>query len=115
MANATAFPDRDTIADKMANLGEGEQAYLRLVMENVKQDENLFAGLELYLNRAAAGRFLHTLKLEKAGEWLGNAAPPRLQIRLMEIAKSSHHPAYQAFRAGVVRSGGLERAYPPAR
>ena len=89
--------------------------YLRLLLDNPKQDENLFAGIELYLNRASAGRFLHTIKLEKTGEWLGNAAPARLQIRLMEIAKSSHHPAFQAFRTGVVRSGGLERAYPKAR
>ena len=36
------------------------------------------------------------------------------QIRLMEAAKSSQHPAYAAFRSGLSRSGGLERAYPPA-
>jgi hypothetical protein len=32
----------------------------------------------------------------------------------MEAAKSSQHPAYQAFRSGLSRSGGLERAYPVA-
>ena len=111
----SGLPDREAVADKLAALGEAEMGYLRLLLDNPKQDENLFAGIELYLNRASAGRFLHTIKLEKTGEWLGNAAPARLQIRLMEIAKSSHHPAFQAFRTGVVRSGGLERAYPKAR
>ncbi len=115
MPSAAAFPDRETIADKLATLGEAEQSYIRLVFENVKQDENMTEGIELYLERATRSRILHTIKLEKAGEWLGHNAPARLQIRLLEIAKSSHHPAFAAFRTGLVRSGGLERAYPPAR
>jgi hypothetical protein len=35
-------------------------------------------------------------------------------VRLMETAKSAQHPAYLAFRDGLTRSGGLERAFPPA-
>jgi hypothetical protein len=31
----------------------------------------------------------------------------------MEAARSSQHPAYQAFRTGLDRSGGLEKLYPP--
>lgn len=115
MASNAGLPDREAIADKLTGLDDADTTFLRSILDNPKQDENLFGGIELYLHRAAAGRFLHTLKLEKTGEWLGNSAPARLQIRLMEVAKSSHHPAYQAFRAGVVRSGGLIRAYPPAR
>lgn len=114
MASA-AFPDRETVADKIDGLGETDKSFLLLLMENVKQDENLFTGIEYFLNRASTGRFLHTLKLEKAGEWLGNNAPARLQIRLTEIARSSQHPAFAAFRTGVTRSGGLERAYPKAK
>lgn len=115
MPNAAPFPDRDTIAEKLGLLGEQEQSYLLLVMENAKQDENLTAGIEFYLEAATRSRFLHTIKLEKAGEWLGLHAPARLQIRLHEIAKSSHHPAFSAFRTGLSRSGGLQRAYPEAR
>nr|WP_316654639.1 hypothetical protein [uncultured Gellertiella sp.] len=111
-SNASAFPDRDTVAEKLAALSPADRSWLQLLMETVKQDENLFQGIEFYLNRAAGARFLHTLKLEACGEWLGNTAPARLQIRLSEIARSSHHPAWQAFRTGVTRSGGLERAYP---
>jgi hypothetical protein len=113
-ADLAAFPDRETVADKLGTLGETEQAYLRLLMENPKQDENLLGGLDLHLNRAAAARFLNSLKLEKLGEWLGEAAPARLQMRLTEAARSSQHAAYAAFRAGLTRSGGLERAYPKA-
>lgn len=113
-ADLAAFPDRDTVADKLAALGDGEQAYLRLLMENPKQDENLLEGLTLHLDRASAARFLNSLKLEKLGEWLGQTAPTRLQIRLMEISRSSQHAAYAAFRTGLTRSGGLERAYPKA-
>lgn len=115
IASNAGLPDREAIADKLAALDDAAMEFLRTFLGNSKQDEALFGGIELYLHRAAAGRFLHTLKLEKTGEWLGNNAPARLQIRLMEIAKSSHHPAYQAFRSGVVRSGGLQRAYPAAR
>ena len=113
-ADLAAFPDRETVADKLGALGETEQAYLRLLMETPQQDENLLEGLDLCLNRAAEARFLNTLKLEKLGEWLGNTAPARLQIRLMESARSSQHAAFAAFRTGLTRSGGLERAYPKA-
>lgn len=113
-ADLAAFPDRDTVADKFAVLGEGEKAYLRLLMENAQQDENLLEGLDVYLNRAAAASFLNSLKLEKLGEWLGETAPTRLQMRLMETARSSQHAAYTAFRTGLTRSGGLEKAYPKA-
>ncbi|ANH04435.1 hypothetical protein [Shinella sp. HZN7] len=113
-ADLAAFPDRETVADKLAVLGEADQAYLRLLMENPKQDENLLEGLDLYLDRAAAARFLNSLKLERLGEWLGETAPARLQMRLTEAARSSQHAAHAAFRAGLTRSGGLERAYPKA-
>ena len=113
-ADLAAFPDRESVADKLAALGDGEQAYLRLLMENPQQDENLLGGLDVHLSRAAAARFLNSLKLEKLGEWLGEAAPARLQIRLMETARSSQHAAHAAFRTGLTRSGGLERAYPKA-
>lgn len=113
-ADLAAFPDRETVADKLGTLGEADRAYLALLMENPQQDENVLEGLDLYLNRAAAARFLNSLKLEKLGEWLGEAAPARLQIRLMEAARSSQHAAYGAFRTGLTRSGGLDRAYPKA-
>ena len=113
-ADLAAFPDRDAVARRLATLGEADQAYIRLLMENPQQDENLLEGLALHLDRAAAARFLNSLKLEKLGEWLGQTAPARLQIRLSEIARSSQHAAYAAFRTGVTRSGGLERAYPKA-
>jgi hypothetical protein len=113
-ADLAAFPDRQTVADKLNTLEEGDRAYLRLLMENPKQDENLLEGLDLHLNRAASARFLNTLKLEKLGEWLGETAPARLQIRLVEAGRSSQHAAYAAFRTGLTRSGGLERAYPKA-
>lgn len=113
-AELAAFPDRETVADKLGALGEADQAYIGLLMENPQQDENLLEGLSLFLNRAAEARLLNTLKLEKLGEWIGNAAPVRLQMRLMETARSSQHAAFAAFRAGLTRSGGLERAYPKA-
>lgn len=111
MGQAT-FPDRASVADKLAALSGEDKAAILLVMENARQDENMFSGLEMYLERASRSRFLHTIKLEAAGEWLGTHAPARLQIRLDEISRSSQHPAFQAFRAGLRRSGGLERAYP---
>jgi hypothetical protein len=113
-AALAAFPDRDTVADKLAAFGESEEAFLRLLMENPQQDENLLDGLTLYLNRAAEARFLNSLKLGKAGEWLGDNAPARLQIRLSEVARSSQHAAFAAFRDGLTRSGGPARAYPKA-
>ena len=108
------FPDRDTIASKLASLDEQEKSYVALLMENVAQDENVIDGLHRHLNNAASAPFLNTLKLENLGKWIGETAPARLQIRLMEAAKSSQHPAYMAFRIGLSRFGGLEKAYPPA-
>lgn len=108
------FPDRDSVAVKLAALGESEQSYLALLMENAAQDESLIEGLYRHLDLASEAKLLNSLKLEKLGEWLGSNAPARLQIRLMEAAKSSQHAAYQAFRAGLIHSGGLEKAYPNA-
>lgn len=111
-AQPLPFPDRETVADKLGTLADAEQAFLKLLFENPAQDESLLEGLHLYIDRAAAAPFLNSLKLERCGEWLGNTAPARLQIRLSEAAKSGQHPAYRAFRTGLERSGGLERAYP---
>ncbi|MBW9117253.1 hypothetical protein JNB88_26905 [Rhizobium cauense] len=108
------FPDRDMIASKLSSLGEQEKSYITLLMENAAQDENVIDGLHRHLDNASNAPFLNALKLENLGKWIGEAAPSRLQIRLMEAAKSSQHPAYGAFRAGLSRSGGLEKAYPPA-
>lgn len=112
--NAAPFPDRDSVADKFDAFAEADQAYIKLLMENPVQDDNLVDGLTLWLNRSAEARFLNALKLDKAGEWMGTNAPARLQIRLMELARSSQHAAYLAFREGLTRSKGLERAYPKA-
>ncbi|MBB2768773.1 UNVERIFIED_ORG: hypothetical protein GGD60_005692 [Rhizobium esperanzae] len=106
------FPDRDTVAEKLAALSEADKSYLALLMENAAQDDNLLDGLRRHLDLAAESRLLNSLKLENLGLWLGAQAPDRLQIRLMETARSSQHPAYQAFRIGLGRSGGLEKAYP---
>ncbi|WP_018240064.1 hypothetical protein [Ensifer sp. BR816] len=114
MSMLAAFPDRDTTAAKLSSFGEAEQAFIKLLMENPEQDENLIEGLHRHLDLAAEARFLNSLKLEKLGEWLGNEAPARLQMRLMEAARSSQHPAYQAFKNGLSKSGGLERAFTKA-
>ena len=111
-ADAAAFPNREAVADKLAALAEADQAYLRLLMETPQQDENLLEGLALWLNQAAEARFLNTLKIGKTGEWIGAHAPARLQIRLSETARSSQHPAYRAFREGLEKSGGLDKAFP---
>jgi hypothetical protein len=111
---AAPFPDRDTVAAKLENLGESDQSFLTLLMENAVQDDNLLEGLMLWLNKAATAKFLNSLKLSRAGEWLGNNAPARLQVRLMETARSSQHAAFLSFRDGLARSGGLERAFPKA-
>lgn len=108
----TTLPDRDTVAGKLATLADADRSWLELLMQNPMQDEHLLEGLNRHLDVASGGRFLNSLKLEKLGEWLGNTAPSRLQIRLMEVARSGQHAAHQAFRAGLVRSGGLQRAYP---
>ena len=108
----STVPDRDALAGKLAALAEPDRSYLELLMQNPVQDEHLLQGLHRHLDMSSAGRFLNSLKLEKLGEWLGHSAPARLQIRLMEVARSGQHAAYQAFRNGLTRSGGLQRAYP---
>jgi hypothetical protein len=112
MSASTQYPGRETVAEKLSAFLEADQAFLKLLMENPAQDEALLEGLFFYLDQASQARFLNSLKLGKAGEWLGNHAPARLQIRLMEAARSSQHAAFEAFRQGLVKSGGLERAFP---
>lgn len=113
MSAATSpFPDRETVAAKFSAFGDQDQAFLQLLMENAAQDQSLLDGLYLFLDQASGARFLNSLKLEKIGFWIGDSAPARLQIRLMEAAKSSQHAAYAAFREGLSKSGGLERAFP---
>ncbi|TQN60401.1 hypothetical protein FLX27_16605 [Agrobacterium tumefaciens] len=114
MQQASSFPDRETVASKLASLASEDKAWVLLLMENALQDENLLAGLSLYLDKQANAPFLNSLRLEAAGEWLGRNAPTRLQIRLMEAAKASQHPTYLSFRQGLTASGGLEKAYPKA-
>ncbi|WP_333629923.1 hypothetical protein [Agrobacterium cavarae] len=109
---SSAFPDRDTVASKISTLSADDQAWLRLLLENPQQDEALLEGLLIFLDRESQSRFLNALKLEKCGRWFGDNAPARLQIRLHEVAKSSQHPAYNAFKSGLAKSGGLEKAYP---
>ncbi len=110
----TSSLDTATVADTLRGLAETDKALLQVVFDNPEQDNVLFDGLALYLDRESGAPFLNTLRIERCGEWLGNSAPGRLQIRLMEAARSSQHPAYLALRTGLVRSGGLERAYPKA-
>jgi len=114
-AGPASFPDRDTVAEKLGAFAEADQSFLRLLMENPEQDERLMDGLYRHLDIASEAKFLNSLKLEAFGKWVGDAAPPRLQIRLMEASKSSQHPAYAAFRKGLTASGGLEKAYPQAK
>jgi hypothetical protein len=114
MANISPIGSRETVAESLAALLPENQSWLTLLMENPSSDDLLLDGLHLYLDQASEAKFLNSLKLQKCGEWVGNAAPARLQIRLAEAAKSSQHPAYAAFRDGLTRSGGLERAYPKA-
>ena len=108
------FPDRDAVAARLTAFTDADQSFLRLLMENAAQDDNLLEGLRLWLDQASDARILNSLKLDRAGEWIGATAPARLQIRLSEIARSSQHPAYRAFRDGVDKAGGLERAFPRA-
>lgn len=112
MANISPIGSRETVAESLSSFSAENQSWLTLLMDNPTSDELLLDGLHLYLDQASEAKFLNSLKLQKCGEWIGNAAPARLQIRLMEAAKSSQHPAYSAFRDGLTRSGGLERAYP---
>jgi hypothetical protein len=108
------FPDREAVAARLTGFTESDQSFVRLLMDNAAQDENLIEGLRLWLDQAADARILNSLKLARIGEWIGASAPSRLQIRLSEIAKSSQHPAYRAFRDGIEKSGGLEKAFPKA-
>jgi hypothetical protein len=114
LMTSAPFPDPETIATKLSSLGDQDQAYVKLLLENPKQDDSLIDGLHRHLHNASRAPFLNSLKLENLGKWIGDAAPPRLQIRLMEASKSSQHPAYIAFRKGLTASGGLDKAYPPA-
>jgi len=114
MSSVSPIGSRETVAEGLASLSDDKKSWLKLLMDNAQQDDLTLAGLHLYLDQASEARFLNTLKLQKCGEWIGDAAPDRLQIRLAEAAKSSQHPAYEAFRQGLTRSGGLERAYPKA-
>ncbi|WP_376742050.1 hypothetical protein [Pseudorhizobium tarimense] len=102
------------VADSLSGMSDENRSWLKLLMDNPASDDTLLDGLHLYLDRQAEARLLNTLKLQKCGEWLGNEAPARLQMRLMEAAKASQHAAHAAFREGLVASGGLERAYPKA-
>lgn len=111
-ANPALFPGRETIASKLSSLDEDNQALIREVFEKPEQDDLFLEGLQLYLDQQANARFLNSLKLNQVGEWIGKEVPDRLQIRVMEAAKSSQHAAYQAFQEGLTRSGGLERAFP---
>ncbi len=113
-ANALSFPDRDTVAAKIASMSAEDQSWLKLLLENALQEENLLEGLHIFLDQQSQARFLNSLKLEKCGEWFGENAPARMQIRLHEVSKSSQHAAYTAFRAGLSKSRGLEKAYPKA-
>jgi hypothetical protein len=108
-------PDRDTISTRFTALGDEDKAYVQLLLENPAQDDNVIEALRRHLDRAASASFLNSLKLENFGRWIGDVAPPRLQIRLMEAAKSSQHPAYAAFRAGLDMSKGLLKAFPPTQ
>ncbi|PST21950.1 hypothetical protein C7U60_11835 [Mesorhizobium plurifarium] len=108
--NAPA-PARDTTA-RLAAFGDADQAFVKLLMENPGQDEHLIEELRRHLDLAVEAPFLNTLRLEKLGRWFGGEAPARLQMRLMETARCSQHPAYQAFKGGLTKSGGLERAFP---
>ena len=107
-----AFADRDAIAAKLSALSEADKEFLTAAMGNPQADDSMLGGVELYLDQQSKARFLNSLKLEKAGQWLGDATPDRLQIRLHEIGKQSQHPAFVAFRKGLAQSGGFERASP---
>ncbi|MCB1448255.1 MAG: hypothetical protein KDJ87_21365 [Rhizobiaceae bacterium] len=108
------FPDREAVADRLTAFTEADRSFLLLLMENAAQDENLLDGLLLWLDQASGARILNSLKLGRTGEWIGASAPARLQIRLAEIARSSQHPAYRAFREGLDKAGGLDKAFPGA-
>lgn len=104
--------NRETIAEKFSTTTDESNAWLLTALADPKHDDAILEGLTLFLEQASKAPFLNTLKLEKRGEWLGANAPDRLQIRVTETARSSQHPAFGAFRTGLARSGGLERAFP---
>lgn len=112
MSSVSPIGSRETIAEALSALTEEKQNWLRLLMDNPASDDLVLDGLHLYLDQASGASFLNSLKLKKCGDWFGNSAPARLQMRLSEAARSSQHPAYQAFREGLAASGGFERAYP---
>lgn len=114
MSTVSPIGNRENVAAALAQLNAEQENWLRLMMENPASDDVLLDGVHLYLENASAARFLNSLKLQKCGEWVGDNAPGRVQIRLMEAAKSSQHPAYEAFREGLRKSGGVDRAYPKA-
>lgn len=115
-AGPAAFPDRETIADKLSALGETERSFLRLLMENSQQDENLIEGLSVHLDRAATARFLNSLKLESLGEWIGREAPARLQARRRHdpasmrptMPSAAASPAPAAWRTPIQRCDARE-------
>ena len=111
-ANPALFPGRETIASKLSNLDDANRVLISEVFGKPEQDDLFLEGLQLYLDQQTSAPFLNSLKIGEVGEWIGSEAPARLQIRIMEAAKSSQHAAYQAFREGLTRSGGLERAFP---
>ncbi|MFD1744145.1 hypothetical protein ACFSE1_01610 [Rhizobium helianthi] len=114
--NAVAsIGSRETVADALAGMSQDHENWLKLMMDNPAGDDVLLDGIHLYLDNASGARFLNTLKLQQCGQWLGNITPGRLQIRLMEAARSSQHPAYTAFREGLQKSGGVDKAYPKAK
>lgn len=112
--SATLFPGKETITSNLGKFDQSSQEVFKQVMETPSHDDALMEGLNVFLDQESNARFLNSLKLGKLGEWFGNEAPARLQIRLMETAKSSQHAAYKAFCDGLIRSGGLERAFPKA-
>jgi len=114
MGTISPIGNRETVADGFQSFSADNQAWLVLLMDSPTNDDIFLDGLHAYLDRASEARFLNSMKLEQCGEWVGSNAPARLQIRLSEAARSSQHPAYGAFRAGLSKSGGLERAYPKA-
>ncbi|OLP56599.1 hypothetical protein BJF92_10910 [Rhizobium rhizosphaerae] len=103
--------DRETVSKAFATLDETNQMALRVLMQTPEGDEHLLDGLYHHLDAATKAKLLNTMKLEKLGTWLGENAPGRLQVRLMETARASQHPVYQAFRTGLSRTRALERAY----
>ncbi|WP_337266669.1 hypothetical protein [Oryzifoliimicrobium ureilyticus] len=105
----------DVIAAQLSLGTDEDHASLQATMNDAKLDDALIEGLYRYLDQAAAAPFINVMKLDKLGLWIGQKAPGRLQIRLMEVAKSSLHPSFAAFRGGLSKSGGLQRAFPTAK